>query len=168
MVCGGPCHLSSDRYILSQFGDYTLYYDGVPGGLPIPHLAPFSPSTQYAELRSSDFDGDGFADVEGLMSNGYVDVYYGSSSGLGSVVEMNGVPTADGNDGKFLSLSGPGLITVVYPSTEMNVYPNDPELRIEVFDGDIGGLFDNAVPGVQFDDGKTDVACYLLDGTTRC
>jgi hypothetical protein len=162
LVAAGDFNGNGTSDILSQFGGYTLYYDGVLGGLPIPHLAPFSPSAQYAELRSADFDGDGYDDLEGLMSNGYVDVYYGSPSGLGSVAQMNGVPTADGNDGKFLSLSGPGLITVVYPSTELNIYTNESDLRIEVFDGDVGGTFDNAVPGIQIDDGKKDVACYLL------
>jgi hypothetical protein len=96
-------------------GSNVLYYDGVKYLAPVLHSAPFQliadDYTDYVELRSGDFNNDTIDDLEALMSNGYVDIYYGSSDGLRPGVKMNGNPTADGRDGKFLSLTGPGLIT---------------------------------------------------------
>jgi len=119
----------------------------------------------YKEFRVKKLNNDQYDDLEAITQSGEVDLYYGSQSGLKPGVLVSGWPTSDGKDGRFLSHTGPGLITVVYESTETAVYPYNPSepLKIEVFDGDVGGMSDNAIPGIAPDDGKTKVACYTVE-----
>ena len=164
--------------ILAFVGDETLYFDGQSGLTPVVHtdlsgdcfldpltclpfLAPIA--TSYQSLNVADVNFDGFDDVEAVSANGLVDSYYGSVHGLTVGFPMEGFPSADGHDGKFLTLA-------VQPSASLGVSSylfrvktqHDPnvslgELHIDIFDGDLFGSHDTVVTG-----GKATRTCYAL------
>ena len=66
-----------------------------------------------------------------------------------------GFPTPDGDDGKLLTVNGPGNATLEYKSATLWVSfpPTTADISIEVFDGDVGGFNDRLEPAS---------ACYAL------
>lgn len=158
--------------VLDGINDVPYCFNGVVGDPAqvfnaIPCLFQTLPYSYKGFSQSGDTDGDGAADVEALTSDGHVDVYYGrpasseTAGGLTSGVQMNGFPSADSGDGRFLDLTASQLQTVVFTSMYLNIYSADQsDVRIEVFDGDIGGLNEN--DNKVAPDGRITVACYAL------
>lgn len=84
--------------------------------------------------------------------------------------ECGGFPTNDGNDGKFLTVTGSGFATVPNQDTQflISVPAGQTTFRVEVFDGDqVGGSLYDTNPEQQQGAGT----CYDLyssaDGATR-
>lgn len=72
------------------------------------------------------------------------------SSNLGNLLvneQFDAMPSLDGNDGKFMTISGEGLQTVGATESRLKLsYPNvkkDEPLLIEMYDGDHWGMFDD-------------------------
>lgn len=60
---------------------------------------------------------------------------------------FTGVPSTDETDGKFLGLAGLGLRTLTNPSKIfLGIPAGQSSFTVEVFDGDLGGLWDNRDP----------------------
>jgi hypothetical protein len=110
----------------------------------------FAPTrTDYAELRSSDLNADGFDDVEAFLAGvSEPEVYYGSEHGLTTPVQMLGFPSSDGNDGKFASLTTqlPGSVGIPDYTFALTSFHDpaeaNPALHLEIFDGDMAGSHD--------------------------
>lgn len=130
-----------------------LYFDGSVAGL-VAHPFDFG-GALYHSFSTSDVDGDGYDDAEGVDVNGKRYVFYGSPEGLQPGRQVWGFPTPDGDDGKLLTVTGPGNATLQYKSATLWVsFPSTtPDISIEVFDGDVGGFNDRLEPAS---------ACYTL------
>jgi Trypsin len=122
-------------YALISNGDGTLTPQQLDG------------QTGFTEIRVTDANADGIADIEGKRADGSVTLYAGSSTGLKpSGDNFTGLPTPDGTDGKLLLLSGLGVDTVGATEARIRIRAaaNDPasldHLTVQVFDGDNGGF----------------------------
>lgn len=123
-----------------------------------------APGQLYREIRVSDVNEDGYPDVEAVVNDYYVQVYFGNytypdnSVGLGPAQDMWALPSALGDDGRFVTLTNgsAALNTEDRQSVTMgiDVFPGQTMLDIQVFDGDLGGYYDIGFPG-----GRT---CYDL------
>ena len=130
------------RDVLVTLAGVPLYFEGIAGP---PYLSAkvFDFGGQYDSFSVTDLDGDGYDDAEGVQPDGRRFVFKGSSSGLQPGREVLGLPTADGDDGRFLTLTGPGLQTPIYESTSIYFgVPPGEEFQVDVFDGDESGLND--------------------------
>ena len=127
-----------------------------------------APGRKFTALRVNDLNTDGNDDLEAVREDGSVTVFFGSSYNASQNnhdtggltypgTEFTGLPTADGADGKMLTISGLGMKTIDRPSTSMtiSVPSGAAEFEVQVFDGDLGGLFDD----VQSDGAHT---CFQL------
>lgn len=158
------------------WGGDTFYYDGRNGLLPTFHAdlssdclqkgncLSFAPSTtSYSRLAVSDFNGDGYADLEASIPDPATDIYYGSPHGLAFGFPMTGIPTSDGDDGKFITMAVQPAASIGVPDYLFVIRTkHDPgvasgELHLEVFDGDELGSHDTIVPN-----GQTVHTCYWL------
>jgi hypothetical protein len=103
--------------------------------------------TGFTSLMVRDVNGDGIDDVEAMRNDGSITLYAGSTTGLKTAGDsFTGLPTADGNDGKLLLLSGLGVDTVGASEARIRIRAtaDDPEsldhLTVQIFDGDNGGF----------------------------
>jgi hypothetical protein len=107
----------------------------------------FLPGVEYARFAVGDFDGDGFDDLEAETVGGIAHVYYGSSSGLTAGRVTYGFPTDSRYDGRFMLItSATPNVTHPSPTVEfpIDARSDDPDLRVEVFDGRNGTGFDGS------------------------
>lgn len=99
----------------------------------------------------ADFNGDGIDDLQVLdFDSGWADVYYGNASGgLQPGAEYYGLPSALGVDGKFMTVSGPGLATLTFPKVDfqISVPQSQDSFDVQIFDGDLGATNDIAGGG---------------------
>ncbi len=183
-VSGDFNHDGEDDWV-AFFGGAPFYYDGLPQLVPIVHVdsifAP--PETDYTSLRAADFNGDGFSDIEALLpatsasaaarvrslaatqpvSGTGVDVYYGSGQGLTTATAMEGFPSAESNDGRFLTLAVQPQKSIGIPNylfrleTMHDVGVAVGDLHLEIFDGDLSGSHDTVVTN-----GQATHTCYQL------
>jgi len=152
----------NDLAVLSGGKVYVFIYNG-DGTLTANAL---DDATGITKINVTDVNGDGLDDLEATKADGSVTVYSGvAGSGQGIQrlgTNFTGLPTADGNDGKMLVLSGQGTDTVGSSDVrlKLTVGRDDPaalgNLVVQIFDGDNGGLH-------QFDK-ETNVlkTCYQL------
>lgn len=164
--------------MLALFGGQSFYFDGRAALVPTAHVPspeclvhPLDPAycpifdTAYMELRSVDLDGDKFTDLEAIDASGEVDVFSGSVYGLKPARRMQGFPSADGNDGRFVTVTGAGNATVAHASMGLwvAVHPSQQQFALEVFDGGMEGSDD--VSGSP--DDNTCFALYKAPGQVK-
>ncbi|MET0794655.1 MAG: thrombospondin type 3 repeat-containing protein [Polyangiaceae bacterium] len=139
---------AADFGILSNGQQFSIQATrgGGYGGVALPT------DNKYTGISVSDVDGNGIDDFEAARANGEVRAFLGSSSGLGTTATvLHGLPTADSSDGKFLTLGGRNLSTVI--DSKMDVFISEPvnasgaptnkPLIVQVFDADSDYLNDN-------------------------
>lgn len=97
-----------------------------------------------------------------LTSGGFLE-YKGTPTGLQlvSTTPETGMPTPFDNDGKFLSISGTGFRTFDQPdvSFKLSLPSTQTSFDVEVFDGDLGGKFDDVAEDLPSTNTK---ACYVV------
>jgi hypothetical protein len=98
-------------------------------------------------IQASDVTGDGVDDLETILADGSVNVFEGGAGGLDPVADnMTGLPSADGEDGKMLVVSGLGVDTVGATEARLRITVGEDDidshdqLVVQVFDGNNGGL----------------------------
>ncbi len=126
-------------------------------------------------LEVSDANNDGIEDLEVIFEEEDRLVYYGSANGLTAANndDLVGIPSTASNDGRFLTISGQGFLTVDEPHLSMKlvVLPNQTEFNVGIFDGDLSGKNDDVVEDLPPTQTR---ACYVLwsdpcgDRTTDC
>jgi hypothetical protein len=100
---------------------------------------------------TADITGDGLPDLLGASTTGQVSSFVASRDLLGNTNYtydparvFYGFPTADGSDGKFNVVVGANLLA--YARAVMKYYievpDNQTQVKVDVFDGDLGGLND--------------------------
>jgi hypothetical protein len=93
----------------------------------------------------------GLDSVDVQLRSGKVRSYRANSAGTQLALghEYEGLPTAFGNDGQLLTVSGNGLATVAAVETRIKVVDTNgtssSPLVVEIFDGEHSGLFDEVV-----------------------
>ena len=107
--------------------------------------------------------GSNFNGLRVALTNGGFLSYNGTSSGL-SLVATNaqtGLPSPFDNDGKFLTISGTGFRTFDQPGVnfKLSLPSTQSSFAVEVFDGDLGGQFDDIVESQPATNTK---ACYVV------
>lgn len=150
----------TDELALLSGGSAFLVTFGTGGSVSSDNLGN---ADDFVALRVTDSTEDGIDDLEAVASDGSITVFAGSSGGLSTTgVNYTGLPTADGNDGKFLLLSGQHLDTVAANEARLKITVSEDdedaldEFVVTLFDGDNGGLH-------QFDrDVHTVKTCYRL------
>ncbi len=146
----------ADKFSFVPLGDFDN--DGVQdfvvvaGGQAIffdatltPWLFPLLVGT-YVEYSTGDADKDGFVDLELIREDGTRDLYFGGANGPTKGVPLSGFPTADGDDGRFVTVTGQPFATVQNQRTRflIGVPPGQNTFAVQVFDGDqaLGSLYD--------------------------
>lgn len=115
---------------------------------------PWDWTTPAVDIDPTDMNRDGFDDLIVTLHDGSKRVFWGSLQGLtaGNYSILGAMPTADGHDGKFIMMSGPGLATFPTLETHMKiqVQASDTEVAVQLFDADMGGYFEqNLAQGVN-------------------
>jgi len=107
--------------------------------------------------------GTGFDGVRASLTSGGFLEYRGSASGLSlvSTTAQTGLPSPFENDGKFLSISGTGFRTFDQPGVtfKLSLPATQAAFDVEVFDGDLGGQFDDFAEDQPSTNTK---ACYVV------
>jgi hypothetical protein len=104
----------------------------------------------YSNLQKVDVNQDSFDDIDATRADGSgTDVYTGAQGAMTYIGTFTGLPTADGHDGKFLSIGGRDLTTVEQPviNVSIAVPASQANLRLELFDAEWGGLNDLGAQG---------------------
>ncbi len=101
----------------------------------------------YVEYSTGDANDDGFVDLELIREDGTRDLYFGGASGpTNQGVPVSGFPSADGNDGRFVTVTGQPFATVPNQRTRflIGVPAGQTTVTVQVFDGDqtLGSLYD--------------------------
>lgn len=143
--------LSAGKFNNDSFGDAIFQINGLAfvlaggsGAFTSQALVPSANGETYDRFYVADFDDDGYDDVEAVRSSGWVDVLYGSGSGLTPGRDTWQIPSDDRNDGWFYAVTGPNEVTWPQPSFQSVLHVSDPaaEVRVEIFDGRNGSGFD--------------------------
>lgn len=144
----------------------------ISGGDGTLQIVPFPDADGALAFSVGDANLDLVDDLEVLHPDRSTSIFYGVPGGVGEEVltpaqNFTGLPTADGDDGKMLLLSGLGVDTVgaTEARLKLTVGAGDPAadqaLVVSVFDGDNGGLH-------QFEEETNQLkTCYRLR-TDRC
>jgi hypothetical protein len=151
-LTGGASALTAGE---SPFEDVAILSGGQIFALISNQDGTFSLNTLNApsdivSIASGDVTGDGVDDLQATRDDGSVIVFNGIS-GAGQALSatgdnFTGLPTADGNDGKLLLLSGLGVDTVGATDARLRISAtaDDPasldHLTVQIFDGDNGGF----------------------------
>jgi hypothetical protein len=123
---------------------------GVPVLDPGPSFA-LPADTVFRGFETADLNGDGVADLVATTTTGEARGFVGSTDVFNHInytlspeQVLYGFPTADGTDGKFDVVVGAGLATIAEPTVSyfIEVAGDQPDVRVEIFDGDVGGLND--------------------------
>jgi len=133
--------------------------------VPMPVLS----SQTFASINSSQLNADSYDDVEAATGDGDVQVFYGSPTGLSSGISMQGFPSADANDGKFITVSqnsGGTPFAITRPNPKSTLYVgvshDSSSVTVQVFDGDLAGLYDYYFSGTDEYIPDNVVMCYAL------
>jgi hypothetical protein len=154
--------------LIGQIGSIavTLLSD-TSGTVPTFSLGPaisLPDSTAFVSFENTSLNGDGLLDLVGTTTTGEQRSFVASPDPILPVIDYTladpifyGFPTADGTDGKFTVVVGTGLATIPQATASyfFEVPSTESQVRIDVFDGDLGGL----------NDVGTGTTCYSLYGT---
>ncbi len=123
-------------------GAQAIFFDVNLGGSVFPLLV-----GTYVEYSTGDADKDGFIDLELIREDGTRDLYFGGANGpVNKGVPLSGFPSADGDDGRFVTVTGQPFATVPNQRTRflIGVPAGQSAVTVQVFDGDqtLGSLYD--------------------------
>ena len=170
--------LLTDEVVLLLDGDLHIYVPTFKGQIPIWQSKFYDAPSTNKIVRITKIPGYSLGSIydslELVFADGSVIRLDGGAAGLTEAADpVSALPTAAGNDGKFLTVSGKGFGTIDAPAVSFRlvVPASQSNVKVEVFDGDIAAEYDDVSEVVPGTDTK---ACYQLftdpcgDRTSNC